>query len=276
MGVINLTPDSFSDGGVFLDPAIAIKQGLDMAAQGAAVLDIGPESTRPGAKRIDTAEQIRRITPVVSPLRQALNAAGFPGIWISIDTTQSAVAEAALGAEPGAGAGLINDVSAGREDPGMLRLAAERGVPICLMHMQGEPGTMQGAPRYDDVVAEVHSFLMGRAGAAEQAGVQRSQIVLDPGIGFGKTLEHNLALLQALPMLADGEYPVLLGASRKKMIAQLCPESAQLPQDRLPGTLAITTLAALVGVQLIRVHDISANHQALRVAQAYISPSPRI
>lgn len=272
MGVINLTPDSFSDGGAFFDPGVAIKQGLGMAAQGAAVLDIGPESTRPGAERIDATEQIRRISPVVGPLRRALDDAGFPGVWISIDTTLSAVAEAALEA----GACFINDVSAGREDPGILRLAADKRVPVCLMHMQGEPGTMQDAPHYDDVVAEVHGFLRERAWVAKKNDVHKSQIVLDPGIGFGKSLEHNLELIQTLPSLVDGEYPVLLGASRKRMIAQLCPESAQSPQDRLPGTLAITTLAALAGVAFIRVHDVSANLQAMRVAQACVSPAPRM
>ena len=264
MGVMNLTPDSFSDGGDCSEPQVAIEHGLRMAREGAMVLDLGPESTRPGAERVSTADQLARMEPVLGPLRDALDESGFKHVWISIDTTDAAVAEAALDA----GANLINDVSAGREDPTILALAAERGAPICLMHMQGQPGTMQRAPAYDDVVTEVLGFLIERAAVAEAAGVDPSQILLDPGIGFGKTLDHNLGLIAALPRFVDRRYPVLLGASRKRMLGELCPETAADPKSRVPGTVALTALGVFSGVSLIRVHDVAANWQAARVAYA--------
>ena len=270
MGILNVTPDSFSDGGRFVDPKAAVAHGLQMAREGAAVIDVGGESTRPGSKRVDVKEQCRRVTGVIGALRDTLDTAGFTRVAVSIDTTRAPVAAAALDA----GASILNDVSAGREDAGMFALAAERGVPIVLMHMRGEPGTMQDAPTYFDVVGEVTAFLLERAAAAEASGVARGQVVIDPGIGFGKTLDHNLALLASLDRLVETGYPVLLGASRKRFIAQVNPprggeQPASGPDDdRLAGTLACTLMAFQAGVQLVRVHDIAANQQALQVARA--------
>ncbi len=261
MGVLNVTPDSFSDGGRFVAPEAAAAHAVAMAREGAAVIDVGGESTRPGAQRVDAAAQVARVVPVVRAVRGALDEAGFDGVMLSVDTTRAAVAEAALDA----GASMLNDVSAGREDENMFALAAARGVPIVLMHMLGEPGTMQDAPRYDDVVGEVTAFLEARAGAAEAAGVPASQVVIDPGIGFGKTVAHNLALLHALPRFVATGRAVLLGASRKRFISAVWP-AAREPADRLPGTLAVTAWAASAGVSLVRVHDVAANAQAAAVA----------
>ena len=264
MGVINATPDSFSDGGRFDTPDAAAAQALEMARAGAAILDVGGESTRPGAEPVDTDEQTRRVVPVVSAIRRALHRAGFEGVWISVDTRLASVAGAALDA----GAAMVNDVSAGRDDPAMLPLVAERGAALCLMHMRGDPATMQERPAYRDVVEEVAAFLAERAAAAEQAGVLRDRIVIDPGIGFGKTLEHNLALLAAIPRFAATGRPVLIGASRKRFIAALDPQRAQSPAEREPGTIAVTLHAADAGAAILRVHDVPANAQALQVARA--------
>jgi dihydropteroate synthase len=268
MGVLNVTPDSFSDGGQWYDGSaqaiqFAVRHGLELARQGAAILDIGGESTRPGANRIPPEEQIRRIDPVIWQLRLALRDEGRDHIALSIDTTRAEVADAALLA----GADVINDVSAGSDDPAMFALAADRGVPLVLMHMLGQPATMQQQPKYADVVAEVEDYLLQRAKSAQQAGVRRSQIALDPGIGFGKTLEHNLALLAALPRLASHGYPLLLGASRKSFIQKLDPAASD-PADRLPGTLATTALGVAAGVHIFRVHDVAPNAQTLKVALA--------
>ena len=273
VGILNVTPDSFSDGGEHADLDAAVGHALRMAGEGVSWIDIGGESTRPGGERVDEAEQIRRVVPVVRAVRGALDASTqFKNIWISVDTTRPGVAEAALDA----GAQAINDVSAGREGPAndpeaMLRVAADRGVPIVLMHMLGQPATMQASPEYDDVVSEVIGFLEERAAVAEAAGMLRSQVILDPGIGFGKTLEHNLRLLASLDQLIALGHPVMLGASRKRFIESISPAPAE-PGDayhpRLGGTVATTALGVAAGVHLHRVHDVAANVQAAAVAAA--------
>jgi dihydropteroate synthase len=260
MGILNVTPDSFSDGGMWVDVDAAAAHALRMVDEGADVIDVGGESTRPGSQRIAADEQRRRVVDVIRRAREALDEAGLGRVVISIDTTLAAVAEAALDA----GAAMINDISAGREDGQMLALAAGRGVPIVLMHMRGEPGTMQDQPCYGDVVGEVEAFLLERAAAA--AGVAAGQIVIDPGIGFGKTLEHNLALLAAMPRFVATGMAVMVGASRKRFIAAL--SAAADAEDRLGGTCAVTALATAAGVQMLRVHDVAANVQAAVVAAA--------
>lgn len=260
MGILNVTPDSFSDGGRWLDVAAAVDHAGRMLDEGADLIDIGGESTRPGAARVEVDEQIRRIVPVIRRVDAEVDAP------ISVDTTRAAVAEAALDA----GASILNDVSAGRDDPRMFTLAARRGAPIVLMHMRGEPATMQQTPQYDDVVAEVEAFLLERAAAALAAGVARDAILLDPGIGFGKTGEHNLRLLAALPRLVAMGYPLVLGTSRKRflrMIAGCGNEPA--PADAVVGaTCATTALAVAAGVAVVRVHDVAPNRQAADVAAA--------
>ncbi len=280
MGILNLTPDSFSDGGLYSDPEQAVRHGLSLAEQGADLIDAGGESTRPGAKRIGADEQIKRVVPVIRALRRRLDER-FPLVPISIDTTRAEVAEAAVDA----GATVLNDISAGREDPRMLSLAAERGLPIVLMHMQGEPGTMQDRPHYTDVVAEVRGFLLKRVEAARSAGVERGRIVLDPGIGFGKSAEHNLALLRAISVFVETGYPVLVGASRKRFLAGFGVESAtdagamtsggQKINDRLGGTCAATAYCVMAGVKLLRVHDVAPNRQAAGLAEALRAPKTR-
>ncbi|MEM9415849.1 MAG: dihydropteroate synthase [Planctomycetota bacterium] len=268
MGILNVTPDSFSDGGCHVDADQAVAHGLMMARDGARIIDVGGESTRPGARRVDADEQCRRVVDVIASLRRALDGESFHGVAISIDTTLASVAEAALDA----GASIINDVSAGREDDTMLALAARRGVSVVLMHMLGEPGTMQDAPAYGDVVGEVLAFLQERAAQAERAGVMPERIAIDPGIGFGKTLEHNLALLDGLERFVATGYAVLLGASRKRFIALLdAAEGHAAPSNsggRLGGTVATTVLGYAAGVRSFRVHDVAANRQALAVASA--------
>jgi len=308
MGVLNVTPDSFSDGGAFLDPARAVDHAAAMVGQGAAVIDIGGESTRPGAEPVSADEQVQRVVPVIEAIRAAAGALG--GIPISVDTSLCDVARQALDA----GADIINDVQAGRDprnprnprnprDPRnprnprprnlpktsggadgasepMFALAAERGVPIILMHMLGRPGTMQQAPVYDDVVAEVVGFLQDRAAAAEACGVDRSRVMLDPGIGFGKTLDHNVALLRALAELVGLGYPVLVGASRKRFLRVVGRAASEAERalarepgrgteaELLGGTCAVTAWAAGCGVQLIRCHDIAGNARAAAVGAA--------
>jgi dihydropteroate synthase len=265
MGILNVTPDSFSDGGQWLDTSAAVRHGLAMAGDGADLIDVGGESTRPGSQRVDAPEQIRRTQPVIAALRQGLDDAGFAEVAISIDTTLSAVALAALDA----GADLINDVAAGREDEAILALAARQQCPIILMHMQGTPATMQDAPRYDDVVGEVEAFLLARAAAARKAGVAPDQVVLDPGIGFGKTREHNLALLAALPRLRGHGHALLLGASRKRFMGAICTPTTgpragvkPLPQQLVGATCATTAWGITCGVEIFRVHDVLENRQA--------------
>ncbi len=257
-GVLNVTPDSFSDGGRYLDVNNAVAHGLEMAKQGAGIIDVGGESSRPGAERVTAEVQIQRVRPVIRALRDQLDQT-CPHVLISIDTTRSDVARAAADA----GAVIINDISAGRDDPDLFTLAADRGLHIVLMHMQGRPADMQNNPTYTDVVQNVRQFLLKQAKTAKNAGIRPDHIAIDPGIGFGKTLEHNLTLLAGLSRLVDTGYPVMIGMSRKRFIAGLTPQSAEDPDSRLPGTIAGTVLAALAGVSIIRVHDVAENRQAL-------------
>jgi dihydropteroate synthase len=273
MGILNLTPDSFHDGGRYTDLKQAVDHGLTMARQGAQIIDVGGESTRPGARRIGSEEQIARVVPVIRSLRQRLDEAN-PRVQISIDTTLSTVARAAADA----GANILNDVSAGREDAGMLVFAAQKGLPMVLMHMKGKPGTMQNQPMYDDVVTEVRDFLLKRARAALDAGIGRQRIILDPGIGFGKTTEHNLALLRSLNAFVGLGYPLLVGASRKRFIGEFGvaqADQAADPRQRLGGTCAVTAHCVLAGVRVLRVHDVEPNRQAADLAWALSAPVKR-
>jgi dihydropteroate synthase len=262
MGVLNLTPDSFSDGGRFLDPELAVNHARRMWAEGADIIDIGGESTRPGASAQSARIQIERVVPVIRALRECLSDESPMQPMLIIDTRSAEVAEVALDA----GADLINDVSAGRDSMDMFALAAERAVPIVLMHMQGSPQSMQRQPHYDDVLAEVEAFLLERAEAARAAGVAAGRILLDPGIGFGKRREDNLALLAGLPRLAKLGYPLLLGTSRKRFMGSLCEETE--PTELLGATCATTALGTAAGVRVFRVHDVKANRQAVTVAWA--------
>jgi dihydropteroate synthase len=255
MGVLNVTPDSFSDGGEFFDPSVAELRARQMLAEGADIIDIGGESTRPGCDRIGADEQIGR-------LRRVLPAVAATGAVVSIDTTLASVAQFALDA----GAGIINDVSAGRDDPRLLPLAAQRGSAVVLMHMLGVPKTMQAEPRYDDVVRQVRDFLAERIDAAVAAGVPRDKIIVDPGIGFGKRLEHNLALLANVRVLTELGCPVLIGASRKRFIGELTGQKdASL---RLAGSIAACLAARRRGATIFRVHDVRDTVHALMVAGA--------
>jgi dihydropteroate synthase len=258
MGILNVTPDSFSDGGLFLDPEVATREALRMLDEGADLIDIGGESTRPGADPVGGAEQIRRVVPTIERIRAVLPAS-FP---ISIDTTRSLVAEAALAA----GADLVNDVSAGRDDPAMFECVAAAGVPIVLMHMQGRPKTMQDQPHYENVVDEVIEFLMARAAVAECAGVATDRIWIDPGIGFGKRKDDNLQLIASLDRLVATGFPVLLGASRKRFMGAVCGEHR--PNSLTAATVATTALGVMSGVRMFRVHDVRQNRQAADVAAA--------
>ena len=252
MGIVNATPDSFSDGGQFADSRTAAEAGASMAAAGAALIDVGGESTRPGAKDVWEGDEIERILPVVQIL-----AAG--GTAVSIDTRKSAVIEAALGA----GARLVNDVSALTHDERSAEVVAAAGVPVILMHHQGDPQSMQDAPCYDDVLVEVYDWLEKRIAAAEAAGIARANILVDPGIGFGKSVAHNLELINGLAVFHGLGCPIVLGASRKRMIGALSNEA---PADqRLAGSLALALKAADQGAQLIRVHDVPETVQALKV-----------
>ena len=259
MGVLNVTPDSFSDGGRFFEPQVAIAHGLELAADGAAIVDVGGESTRPGADPVDEAEELRRVIPVVAGLRDAGLLAE-----ISIDTSKVAVASAALDA----GASYVNDVTAFRAEPELAELVAARDVDCCLMHMLGEPRTMQSAPRYGDVVAEVCAFLEERVQFALAAGVRRERIMIDPGIGFGKTVEHNLTLLARLDELAVLGLPIVIGTSRKSFLGRI---TGRDEPDRLAGTIATCVLALERGASVFRVHDFGAVRDALAVAAATVS-----
>ena len=256
MGVVNVTPDSFSDGGRFCDPAAALAHARGLLAAGADILDIGGESTRPGAEAVPEAEELARVVPLIEALRRETAAP------ISIDTFKPAVARAAVAA----GATLWNDVN-GLRGEGAVEAAAELGCDVVLMHMQGEPRTMQREPAYNDVVADVSAFLSERAEAAIGAGVARERIWLDPGIGFGKRLEHNLALLAHLGHVAALGYPVLLGVSRKRFIQALDADAVD-PYDRLGGSLAAALYGAAAGVAAVRVHDVRETVQALTVWRA--------
>ena len=256
MGVVNVTPDSFSDGGRHPTEGTAFAHAMELTREGADLLDVGGESTRPGAQPVPAAEEARRVVPVVRRL-------AAEGRVVSVDTMKAEVAREALAA----GARVVNDVTAGR-DPETFRVVADHGAGLVLMHMQGDPGTMQREPRYSDVVKEVASFLLERARAAEAAGVARDCIVLDPGIGFGKTLEHNVALLRGLPELKRLGYPVLVGASRKGFVGTLTAEGLQVPspQDRVEGTLGAHVAAAALGADVVRCHDVRAHRRAFAVA----------
>jgi dihydropteroate synthase len=256
MGVVNVTPDSFSDGGLYLDPDRAIEHGRELEQSGAAILDVGGESTRPGAEEVPVAEELRRVEPVVAGL--AVGEAA-----ISIDTSKASVAEAALDA----GATIVNDVTALRGDPEMAALCADRGATVVLMHMLGTPRTMQDEPRYDDVVDEVKAFLADRLATATAAGVGEERIWLDPGIGFGKTAEHNLELLRRLRELGELGRPLVVGASRKSFIGRVDGSDAG---ERLGGTIASSVLAAAEGAEILRVHDVAEVGQAIAVAGAVL------
>jgi dihydropteroate synthase len=258
MGILNVTPDSFSDPGEFFDPEKAVSHAMHMLDEGAGIIDVGGESTRPGSDPVPPEEELRRVVPVI---REILSER--PDTIISIDTYRAATAEAALEA----GAGMINDVTAMRGDERMPSLMAEAKRPVILMHMKGEPKTMQNDPRYDDVAREVGDFLSERAEAAISAGVSSEHITLDPGIGFGKTLSHNLLLLKNLEDIVDIGFRVLIGASRKGFIGKLTSEDDA--GGRVFGTVATSVLAYERGVRLFRVHDVRANKDALEVAAAF-------
>lgn len=254
MGVLNVTPDSFSDGGRFADADAAVAHALRMIEEGAALIDIGGESTRPGAQPVDADAEIRRVVPVIEAL------AARTDVLLSIDTSKPAVMTAAVQA----GATMINDVRALRE-PGALEAAAASGAAVCLMHMQGEPRTMQVEPRYDDVVAEVRDFLRERAERCMAAGIARDRLLIDPGIGFGKRLEHNLTLLAALPELVALGWPVLVGVSRKSMFSALLGRAVD---ERVAGGVAMATAVILSGASIVRTHDVGPTVDAVKVAVA--------
>ncbi|MBC8337156.1 MAG: dihydropteroate synthase [Rhodospirillales bacterium] len=255
VGIINVTPDSFSDGGEALAVDDAVRRGRELIEAGADILDIGGESTRPGAKPVGVGQEITRVEPVVRALADE-------GYTVSIDSRRASVMAAAIEA----GAKVINDITALTGDPESLALAAESDLPVILMHMQGDPGTMQGNPQYDDAAKEIFEYLQGRVEACREAGIGRSRIAVDPGIGFGKTLAHNLDILNRLDVYKDLGCPVLLGASRKSFIGHISREEA--PKDRVPGSLAAVLSAYARGVRLFRVHDVTETRQALAVWQA--------
>jgi dihydropteroate synthase len=258
MGILNMTPDSFSDGGLFISRDAAFAQARRMAVEGADIIDVGGESTRPGAQAVSAEDEIARVVPVIEAIAKEIP------LPISIDTSKPEVMRAAVAA----GAGLINDVRALRE-PGALEAAASLKVPVCLMHMQGEPRSMQANPHYEDVVREVREFLAGRIAAAEVAGIQRDRIVIDPGFGFGKTVEHNLGLLRELAAFQDLGCPVLAGLSRKSMIGKLL----DLPVDqRVNASVALALIAVQNGARIVRVHDVGATREAIRMWEAVYPP----
>lgn len=266
MGILNVTPDSFSDGGRYSDVDAAVRQARRMLAEGADIIDIGGESTRPGSEPVAADEQIRRVAPVITAIRQEVSA----DIPISIDTTLSEVARAALKA----GADIINDISAGRDDEAILALAAETDAPIILMHSQGAPKTMQDKPYYDDVVREVLAALHRQIDAALKAGIKKERIVIDPGIGFGKRKQDNIDLLAHLDAFVATGYPVLLGASRKRFMGTICAVTE--PSELVTATAVTTALGIMAGVQMFRVHDVRENRQAADVAWAIRQSSGKI
>lgn len=258
MGILNLTPDSFSDGGRYTDSDRAIRHALAMVKDGASIIDVGGESTRPGAQAVSVQHELDRVMPVVEAL-----VAELP-VPVSVDTSKPGVMQSAISA----GAGMINDVMALRS-PGAIEAVRDAGqVALCLMHMQGEPRTMQQNPVYGDVVSEVRDFLLERAGACEREGVARSRILLDPGFGFGKLLEHNIALLKNIDRLADEEYPLLVGISRKSMIGQLLGDAPV--ERRLQGSVAAAVIAAMKGANILRVHDVRETVDALKIVEALL------
>jgi len=259
MGVINVTPDSFSDGGQFLDSAAALAHGGALVGEGADILDVGGESTRPGAAEVSAADEMRRVLPVIEGLADA-------GVPVSVDTVKPAVMSAAIAA----GASIINDIQ-GLRTPGALETLAESDAGVCVMHMQGTPATMQREPRYGDVVAEVHAFLAGRVDALVHAGVVRERIAVDPGIGFGKTLEHNLALLHALPRFRELGCAVLVGLSRKSMLGAI---TGRATGERQAASVGAALWCALHGADIIRVHDVRETRDALLVWRAFDASNP--
>jgi dihydropteroate synthase len=258
MGIVNVTPDSFSDGGRFADPGRAVEHALAMVAEGADILDIGGESTRPGAEQVGEAEELRRVLPVIRALRSQSQ------VLISIDTMKASVARAALDA----GADIINDVTGLRGDAAMVRLAAKRDCGLVAMHMIGDPQTMQTSPHYENVVSEVRAYLEERLRILTAAGIAPERIALDPGFGFGKTLEHNLSLLRHLPQLAIGDRPLLIGVSRKSMIGKVLHSTDMA--DRHWPTIALTAYAREHGARIIRVHEVKPNAHALRMIEAIL------
>jgi dihydropteroate synthase len=260
VGILNVTPDSFSDGGDFSDPEAAASHAVAMLDEGAGLIDIGGESTRPGSDPVPQREETRRVVPVIERILAAR-----PEAIISVDTYRSATAAAALEA----GARIVNDVTALRGDPRMAPVVADARCPVILMHMRGEPKTMQSEPRYEDVLSEVGDFLGSRAEHAIAAGVGPEDVIVDPGIGFGKTLEHNLALLSNLETVVALGFPVLVGASRKRFIGSIT--GVQEAKDRVFGTVATTVLAYEKGATLFRVHDVRANREALAVTEAVLT-----
>ena len=260
MGILNITPDSFADGGFWADRNRAVEHALAMVAAGADIIDVGGESTRPGSRPVGVGEELDRVLPVLEDI------VAQTGVTVSIDTSKPEVMEAAVAA----GAGLINDVFALRQD-GALETAARLGVPVCLMHMQGRPRDMQLHPDYSDVVAEVEAFLIERGRVCEAAGIGREHILIDPGFGFGKTLAHNIALFRALPRLCRGDYPVVVGLSRKSMLGALTGKPVE---QRLAASVAAAVLAARSGAAVIRVHDVAETVDALKVMRA-LETEPR-
>jgi len=256
MGIVNVTPDSFSDGGMFDDAGAAVAHGAQLVDEGADLVDIGGESTRPGADPVPQEEERRRVLPVIEGLH-----AQRPDLPISIDTRHAAIATDALAA----GASVVNDISGGADEE-MLPIVAKAGAGLVLMHMRGDPATMQDAPLYEDVVAEVHEYLRERVEAAIFAGVDADRLCVDPGIGFGKTVDHNLQLLRSIGVFGDLDAAVLVGASRKRFVGAL--SGAEDPRDRLEGSLAAAILAAASGADIVRVHDVLSTVRALRVADA--------
>ena len=258
MGIVNATPDSFSDGGCFLAPEAAVAHALELAGQGADIIDVGGESTRPGATPVEEAEELRRVLPVIEALVPRLR------VPLSIDTMKPAVARAAVRA----GASIVNDVAANREDEGMWKVVAETGAAYVCVHMKGTPQTMQVTPSYPDVVREVGDFFFERIRRLSDCGVGREQLILDPGIGFGKTLEHNLELLRELRSFSKWERPLLVGVSRKSFIAKLLGAA---PRARLPASLACACFALQAGAHIIRAHEVAETVQALRMTEAIVA-----
>jgi len=258
MGVLNITPDSFSDGGLFLSKDKAVEQGLKLIADGADILDIGGESTRPGSDAVTAAEELKRVVPVISALRKHTDT------LISIDSTKSQVSRAALDA----GADIINDISSFRFDPGMIPLAAERQVPVIIMHMLGTPKNMQTDPHYENLLYEVKLFLEERIKAAVSGGIKKENIIIDPGIGFGKRQEDNLCLLKNLDFLEELGQPILVGPSRKSFIGNILNLP---PQDRIEGTIASALISLLHGANILRIHDVAAVKRAAKVVDSIMN-----
>lgn len=260
VGVVNVTPDSFFDGGLYLDKERAVERGLDLVSEGADIIDIGGESTRPGSDPVPAGEEMRRVIPVISALRKKTD------VFISIDTTKQDVAQAALDA----GADIINDISSFRFDPRMLNLAAQNEAGLILMHMKGMPKTMQVDPFYEDLLEEIKSFLKERLEIAQSYGIKKERIIIDPGIGFGKRLEDNLALINNLSFLEELDRPILIGISQKSFIGKILNLP---PQERLEGTIASAVLSIVRGAHILRVHDIKTIKRAVLVAEAILNQS---